>query len=382
MNKGTTKNDPSADENGGKQYVGGGVWLAPALGVLAAAIFAIDLWLPSGVAGNVAYVAPVLLGWRCGNRRLTVLSGVLATVLTVTAFLLEPATDETWLTLSNKGLALFAIWVTVCMLVRGKGSEGALRLANERLEHRVEARTAELRQTRTALVGAQRLAEMGRLTGTVAHELRNPLGVIATSIDVIGTRSSKADLGLEAALARARRAIGRCENIITEHLDFARAKGHRPKPTVLDDWLTAVLNEMRIPETIFMIHDLDNSGSVVHIDPESLRRALINLVDNACQAMAGKQNETGTAAEQLLSVSSRMAGGGVEIVVADNGPGIPGDILARLPEPLLSTKPAGTGLGLTAVQRIMEDHAGSMLIESKPGQGTQIILRLPHAGPG
>lgn len=381
MNKGTAKSDPSAEGTGGKQYAGGEVWRASSLGVLAAAIFAIDLWLPSGVAGSVAYVAPVLLGWLYGSRRLIVLSGVLATVLTATGFLLEPATGETWVALSNRGLALFAIWATVIMLVRGKGAEGALRRANERLEYRVEARTAELRKTRTALVGAQRLAEMGRLTGTVAHELRNPLGVIATSIAVIGTRSSKADLGLEAALVRAKRAIGRCENIITEHLDFARAKGHQPQPTVLDNWLTAVLNEMRLPEKVVLDRDLGSGGAVVHIDPESLRRALINLVDNACQAMTGKQDGSDAAAERVLSVSSRMAGGGVEIVVADSGPGIPGDILARLPEPLLSTKAAGTGLGLTAVQRIIEDHAGSMLIESKPGQGTQVILRLPHAGP-
>jgi signal transduction histidine kinase len=379
MNKGNTKRDPSADGSGGKQYAGGEVRLASSLGVLAASIFAIDLWLPSGVAGSVAYVTPVLLGWRYGARRLIVLSGVVATVLTATGFLLEPATGETWVALSNRVLALFAIWATVIMLVRGNGAEGALKLANERLESRVEARTAELRKTRTALVGAQRLAEMGRLTGTVAHELRNPLGVIVTSIAVIGARSSKADIGLEAALARAKRAIGRCENIITEHLDFARAKGHQPVPAVLDDWLTAVLNEMRLPEAIVLNRDLGGGGAVVHIDPESLRRALINLVDNACQAMSGKQGGTGATAEQLISVSSRMASGGVEIVVADNGPGIPGDILVRLPEPLLSTKAAGTGLGLPAVQRIMEDHAGSMLIESKPGQGTQVILRLPHA---
>ncbi|MCK5623853.1 MAG: ATP-binding protein, partial [Alphaproteobacteria bacterium] len=65
--------------------------------------------------------------------------------------------------------------------------------------------------------------------------------------------------------------------------------------------------------------------------------------------------------------------------VSDNGPGIPAEILARLPEPLFSTRDSGTGLGLPVVQRIMDDHGGSLQIDSRPGQGTQVILRLPHA---
>ena len=92
---------------------------------------------------------------------------------------------------------------------------------------------------------------MGRLTGTVAHELRNPLGVIATSIGLIETRSRQAGTEVRKALDRARRSIKRCETIITEHLDFARAKGHQPVSLILDYWLSGVLDE------IIMTGDID-----------------------------------------------------------------------------------------------------------------------------
>ena len=378
-NKGPASAVPSAKESGGEQDAGGQAWAAASFAVLAAAIFAADLWLPSDIAGSVAYVAPILLGWRFAGPRFIVLYGGVATLLTVAELLLSPAAGMAWVALTNRGLALFAIWITVIMLARANGAEKALGQANDALEQRVASHTAELREARAALARAERLAEMGQLTGTVAHELRNPLAVIATSIAVIENRSRKANLDLEAALARAHRSIKRCESIITEHLDFARAKGHRPQPAIIDDWLSEVLHETRLPERVVLKRDLGTDGAIVYIDPESLRRALINLIDNACQAMIARIGGVDAAADHQLAVTSRIEDGSLVIIVSDNGPGIPAEILARLPEPLFSTRDSGTGLGLPVVQRIMDDHGGSLQIDSRPGQGTQVILRLPHA---
>lgn len=379
MNKGTVPGEPSAEEGAEKQCGTGQGWPLVLSAALAAAIFAADLWLHSGMAGSVAYAAPVLLGSRHNSPGLIVLYGAVATLLTIAGFLLSPPGGMVWVALGNRGMALFAIWLIVIILARAKAVQFALRQANGRLKQRVASRTTELRKTRAALADAERFAEMGRLAGTVAHELRNPLAVIVTSIAVIESKSRKPNLDIEAALARAYRSIRRCDNIITEHLDFARAKGHRPEPVSLDDWLSGVLHELRLPERVNLTRDLDAGGAIVRIDPESLRRALINLIDNACQAMAARQDAT---TEHRLVVASRIEGDGLDIVVADNGPGIPPDILARLPEPLFSTRQSGTGLGLTVVQRIVDDHGGSLRISSEPGQGTQVILRLPQAGQG
>lgn len=376
--KGPAPGVPSAEESGGEQDTDGQAWAAASSAMLAAAIFAADLWLPSEITGSVAYVAPLLLGWRFAGRRFIILYGGVATLLTVAGFLLSPAAGMAWVALTNRALALFAIWITVIMLIKAKGAESALRQANDALENRVASQTAELRETRATLARAERLGEMGRLSGTVAHELRNPLGVIATSIAVIEARSREARLDLEAALSRAHRSIRRCESIITEHLDFARAKGHRPEFAILDDWLSGVLHEMPLSEKVILDRDLGTGGAIVHIDPESLRRALINLIDNACQAMAAKMAGADTG-EPRLAVTSRIEGGGLEITVSDNGPGITPDTLSRITEPLFSTRVSGTGLGLPVVQRIMDDHGGSLRIDSTPGQGTQVILRLPYA---
>lgn len=376
--KGPAPSKPSAEGGDGKQDAGGKAWAAVSFAVLAAAIFAADLWLPSNIAGSVAYVVPPLLGWRFMGRRFIVLYGAVATLLTVAAFPLSPAAEIAWVDLGNRGLALIAIWLTVIMLTKAKDAESALRQANDGLEHRVASHTAELREAQATLAHTERLAEMGQLTGTVAHELRNPLAVITTSIAVIEGRTRKANLNLEAALSRAHRSIRRCECIITEHLDFARAKGHRPQPAILDDWLSEVLHETGLPERVILKRDLGAGGAVAHIDPESLRRALINLIDNACQAMIANTGGAGAAVEHRLAVTSRIEGGGLLIIVSDNGPGVPPDILARITEPLFSTRVSGTGLGLPVVQQIVDNHGGNLLIDSTPGQGTQAILRLPH----
>ncbi len=371
MDQGTASSVSSGEGNGGKQLAMGQSLLALATLALTGAVFALDLWLPSGIDASLTYVAPVLLGCQSTIRRFAILCGALATVLCIAAFLLSAPITTTAAAPANRGLALFAIWTVVIMTARA-------RQARDKLEYRIASRTAELRETRAALARAERLAETGQLTGTVAHELRNPLGVIATSISVVEARSREVKLDVEAALARAQRSIRRCETIITEHLDFARAQGHKPVSLILDYWLSGVLDEMTIADDITLHSNLRTGGAVVRFDAETLRRALINIVDNACQAMAVRQGIADT--ECRLTVTSLVEGDSVHIVVADNGPGIPSDILARITEPLFSTKASGTGLGLPVVQRIMDEHGGSLQINSTTGKGTQAILRLPHAG--
>lgn len=280
--------------------------------------------------------------------------------------------------ITNRALALFAVWITVVLLGMAKAADERVKAANEVLESRVEARTAELRDNQAALVRSERLAALGQLTGTVAHELRNPLGAVSTSIAVIAQKSRDADLDVESALARVDRGIKRCDTIITELLDFARARGHQPQPIVLDNWLANVLSKTTIPENIVLGRDLETGGEIIDIDPESLRRAVINLVDNACQAMTNNGNEQNATAEHRVTVASQPNSEGVEVSFTDNGPGIPADILPHIMEPLFSTRTFGTGLGLPTVQRIVEEHGGRLKIDSEPGQGTRVILHLPR----
>jgi len=377
MNKGTASSALSTNGSGANQLGSDRIWLAVFAIVLTAAIFATDLWLPAEISVGILYALPIALCWRSEGRLFILLFGGLATLLIVANFHLSPAAGTAWAAIGNRGIALFAIGLAVMIFTLEKGARNTLIQANEGLKGRITAQAAELQKNRESLARAERLAAIGQLTGTVAHELRNPLGVIMTSIAVIETRSREADLDVEAALTRASRSIKRCESIITEHLDFARAKGHQPVALIMDYWLSGLLDEMPLTGNIVLNRDLRTGGAVVRFDPETLRRAIINLVDNACQAIMGESDNTIIG---RLSVTSRVVDGEVEITVADNGPGIPPDMLTRITEPLFSTKAKGNGFGLPTVQRIMDIHGGSLKIDSTPGQGTRVVLRLPYTG--
>jgi signal transduction histidine kinase len=270
------------------------------------------------------------------------------------------------------------------MFVRAKRAErnmrrkeAEVRRLNEELVNRVDERTAELCATREAMAHNHSLAALGELTGSVAHDLRNPLGAIAISFDVIQNRCEAADLDLDRVLSRGRRNIRRCDSLIREFLDFTQVSGLHPESTVLDVWLSEVLEEQFVPSCITINRELRAGGASVAFDREQIRRAVINLVENACQAMVIDETGDGVASRKELTVATRRLNGRIEIEVSDTGPGIPEDQLSKVLEPLFSTKSAGTGLGLPIVQRIMERHSGGFDIASVSRRGTQARLWLP-----
>jgi PAS domain S-box-containing protein len=240
------------------------------------------------------------------------------------------------------------------------------------LEELVAQRTRELRAAQDELVQKERLAVLGQLTATVSHEIRNPLGTVANALYLLRETLGDDCLGrVERPLALAERSVERCDGIISELLDFTRRRELQRVAVSLDDWLTAVLDEMLWPAAVQRHWQLA-SGVVVPIDPERLRRAMVNVIDNALQAMAAKEY-----GEQLLEILTRRRGGRCEIVVRDTGVGIPDELMERIYEPMFSTKSFGVGLGVPIIRNIMEDHGGGVDYSSKAGEGTEVTLWLP-----
>jgi len=264
-----------------------------------------------------------------------------------------------------------------------KMAEEEVRRLNATLERRVEERTQELRAAQEELLRSERLATLGRLTATVSHELRNPLAAARTSALVLKQRVDGADEKVHAALGRIERGITRCDRIVDELLDFTRISALESESTPLDSWLEEVIAEQNVPETVTLRHDLGLGEAAVLIDPDRLRRAVINVMDNACQAMTEARPaaaDDGGRADRL-TVRTRRRNGRIEIEFEDSGPGIPDDLRERIFEPLFSTKSFGAGLGLPVVQQIMEQHGGGIDIETVPAGGTRVCLWLSAETP-
>lgn len=260
-----------------------------------------------------------------------------------------------------------------------KRIEEELARLNAELEQRVEERTAELRSAQVELVKSERLATLGQLTATVSHELRNPLGAMRTSMYVIEKKLESLDSGLEAAVDRVNRNITRCDQIIDELLDYTRIRDLSPTNTNIDAWLEAILDEQTVPVEVEVIRNFGAEGVEVFADVNRLRRAFINVFENACQAATGPRTAGVKAKRARVTVQTGKKQSRFEIRVSDNGPGIAEDMREKIFEPLFSTKNFGVGLGLPTVKQIMEQHSGGVEIAARRGGGATFVLWLPLA---
>jgi signal transduction histidine kinase len=245
----------------------------------------------------------------------------------------------------------------------------------------------ELASKMKALTAAQdeivkrgKMAQLGQLTATVAHELRNPLGSVRTSAFVIDRKLKDADPSIRNALGRISNGIIRCDSIITQLLDFSRSGSLVKKRAVLDDWLVNIVQEesSTLPVNVEVELHLGLENAEVAYDASRLARAVINLVSNASEAMVGK-GEAGdeTTQNPIIKIATRATQSGYEISVSDNGPGISEENRSKIFDPLFTTKSFGTGLGLSAVDNIMREHGGGIELQSEVGKGSTFTLWLP-----
>ncbi|MGW8247164.1 MAG: ATP-binding protein [Acidiferrobacterales bacterium] len=265
-----------------------------------------------------------------------------------------------------------------------KQSFDALRENEKKLKHHqlhleelVRERTERLETAQETLVRNERLAALGQLTATVSHELRNPLNAMQPSLYIIRNQIDPGDKNVIESVDRIDRNLKRCDRIIDELLDFTRITSLQLAEVNLDDWIKSVIGELEIDPKIKIEWDLNLTGMLLRLDPERMRRAVTNVVVNACQAMLFKEEDHPGDSANILTIQTRNTGQRLELNIRDTGPGIsPGD-REKVFEPLYSTKNFGVGLGMPIVKQIMELHRGGVEIESEPGKGTMISLWLP-----
>ncbi len=250
-----------------------------------------------------------------------------------------------------------------------------------RLNKELSEKINHLHEAQDQILRAGKMAQIGQLTATVAHELRNPLAAVRTSTFLLERKLKGKDCGVEAQIERINNGIVRCDKIITQLLDFARTKSLQTKSVEFDAWLTQIATEeiAKLPSMLNVQYKLNLPGLIAAFDAEQFSRCVINLLTNASEAMLGKTGEINTAisGHATIMIETKLTDRGVEVWVHDNGPGMAPEILARIREPLFTTKSFGTGLGLPAVENIMLQHQGGLEIHSKLGEGSRFVLWFP-----
>jgi signal transduction histidine kinase len=253
------------------------------------------------------------------------------------------------------------------------------------LNNNLSQKLVELKLAQDELLNKGKLEQLGQLTATVAHEIRNPLGAVRTSAFLIARKLNGKNTGIEPQLERINNGVARCDMIITQLLDFSRTKEVQTQTAELDDWLEKILKEDgdSLPGALGLDCRLGLGATQVNFDSTRLRRAILNLINNASEAMLGKDKDAAQfeTIDPQVTISTHIRGDDVCIDVTDNGPGMPAEVLARIREPLFTTKNFGTGLGIPAVEQISIQHGGRLEIQSQPGVGSTFTICLPLKKP-
>lgn len=315
-------------------------------------------------------------------QRLMKVAGVLVALSVVTGalFLLTYRLIDLGANMSHLDNGALLLRIFLALLPLLAISAWWIVLANESrelAERNLVGSLEKLHETREELTRSERLAAIGQLTATVSHELRNPLGTLATSVAVLqraGDLSGERERG---ELDRIQRNVRRCVRIIDDLLEFSRRPNVNMVPLALDPWIVEQAADLRALAPVNLDLELD-CGEMIEADGERLRQVLVNLVQNGMQAVLARP--AGSPPGRVAIATGRDEGT-VLITVTDNGVGMSEAVRERLFEPLFSTKPFGLGLGLALAQRIIERHGGRVTVRSAPGAGTSVELRLP-AAPG
>ncbi len=248
-------------------------------------------------------------------------------------------------------------------------AEEVLKEYSERLEKMVEERTQELLDVQEQLIRREKLAMLGQWAGGVGHELRNPLGAIKNAAYFLKMVIEEPEPEVKEMLEILEKEVAASDRIISSLLDFARPKPLIQQEVNIDDIVIEALSHVTVPENVEIVRQLDETLPAISADFDKLGIVFGNFIRNAIQAMpdGGK-----------LSVKSEMPSPEwVAVSFTDTGVGIPEENRSKLFEPLFTTKSKGIGLGLAIIKNLVEQHGGTIEVESEIGKGSTFTVRLP-----
>jgi signal transduction histidine kinase len=254
--------------------------------------------------------------------------------------------------------------------------EQEIKLYAEELETRVAERTAELVETHKRLVAQERIAALGRAAAQVAHEVKNPLaGLLLYSLHL----KSKSDNFSERQtylVGKIVDTINHLNNRVEQILDFARPVNLNLQAGNLNEIVNDILELLRPQLTAKEVEvrlSMGQRAAYALLDESSIRGALMNLILNAIEA---------TPERGVVSIACDRSDGSVRLKITDTGPGIDDEKAKKIFEPFYTTKAGGLGLGMPYARKIIEQHGGTISLNSRPGEGTTVSVVLPAVQTG
>lgn len=246
-------------------------------------------------------------------------------------------------------------------------------LALERTFNKMVEALRDKEQIETNLRQAHRLSALGSLAAGIAHDVRNPLNAIkllsSHALDSLNTQES--ENGASQSLRTIRKEVDRLEEIVSGFLALAKERELQPEPVKVDSLIEECVHLVKAEaEThgVSLSSELGAPNLQIDIDPKQVKRAVLNVIINAVEACPGGGR---------VRVISRIAEDSYQVEVRDNGPGLTKDVAERAFDPYFTTKPTGTGIGLSITRGIIEEHGGSVSLTSSLGAGCQVLIALP-----
>ena len=301
-------------------------------------------------------------------------------------------------------------------LLQTFADQAVIAIGNVRLFEQVQERTIqlsksldELRTAQDRLIQTEKLASLGQLTAGIAHEIKNPLNFVnnfsALSVELIDelddvlkpvaldgkTRQDTSDItqmlkaNLEKVVQHGKRADSIVKNMLLHSREGSGEKRAVDVNALVAESLNLAYHGARAERADFQIRldqNFDPAAGAVELFPQEITRVLLNLISNGFYAAMKRKSELGSDYEPALAAATRSLGGGVEIRIRDNGGGIPAEVKDKMFNPFFTTKPPGegTGLGLSlSYDIIVKQHAGSIEVETRPGEFTEFRVILPRS---
>ncbi len=266
-----------------------------------------------------------------------------------------------WIVVSGFLLFVGVLFLTISLIAR-------------RAESIIKARAAEKERLEEQLHQSERLAALGEMIAGVSHEIRNPLGIIRSTAELLyGRIDNEKHRRLSSIIVEE---ASRLNHILTEFLDFARPKTPKTAPCRIEDIIERNLAAMegQLQQSSIQVERFYEAGDyVMEADADLLYRAFVNLLANAVQAMP----QGGILRVRTVFREYNGKPPQIELRIRDSGPGIPEDLQKKIFNPFFTTREKGTGLGLAIVSSIIDSHGGEIEVRSREGRGASLIIRLP-----